>query len=78
MSSTEGRYAYWDRETDIAWIPTAPSESVDSERTSWGVVDYDKDTREVAGLEVLDASTFLPVEMLEHLPSPGRPDKAAA
>ncbi len=78
MSSTEERYAYWDRETDIAWIPTAPAEFVDSERTSWGVVDYDKDTGEVTALEVFDASTFLPVEMLERLPGPGRPGAAAA
>jgi uncharacterized protein YuzE len=78
LKSTEERYAYWDRETDIAWIPTAPAEFVNSERTSWGVVDYDKDTGEVTALEILDASTFLPVEMLERLPSPGRPGAAAA
>jgi hypothetical protein len=78
LDSAEERFAYWDRETDIAWIPTAPARFVDSERTSWGVVDFDKDTGEVTGLEVLDASTFLPVEFLERMPSPGRPDKAAA
>lgn len=78
MDSTEERFAYWDRETDIAWIPTAPVEFVDSEKVSWGVIDYDKDTGEVTALEILDASTFLPVEMLERLPSPRRPDKAAA
>ena len=78
MDSTEERFAYWDRETDIAWIPTAPAEFVDSEKVSWGVIDYDKDTGEVTALEILDASTFLPAEMLERLPSPGRPDKAAA
>jgi uncharacterized protein YuzE len=78
LSSPKERYAYWDRETDIAWIPTAPAEFVNSERTSWGVVDHDKDTGEVTALEILDASTFLPVEMLERLPGPRRPDAAAA
>jgi uncharacterized protein YuzE len=80
LNSTEERYAYWDRETDIAWIPTAPAEFVDSERTRWGIVDYDKNTGEVTALEILDASTFLPTEMLERLPSPspGSPDTAAA
>jgi uncharacterized protein YuzE len=68
----EERYAYWERDTDIAWIPTAPAEFVDSEKTQWGIVDYDKKTGEVAALEIWDASKVIPVEVLERLPSPGR------
>jgi hypothetical protein len=45
----EERYAYWDREANIVWIPTAPAEFVDSEELSWGLVDRDKKTGEVAG-----------------------------
>jgi uncharacterized protein YuzE len=74
----EERFAYWDREADIAWIPTAPTESVTSEETPWGLVDHDKETGEVTALEIWQASKVLPTEMLERLPSPGRPDAAAA
>jgi uncharacterized protein YuzE len=74
----EERYAYWDREADIAWIPTAPANFVVSEETSWGLVDHDKDTDEVTALEIWNASKVLPVEMLERLPSPGRPGSAKA
>lgn len=74
----EERYAYWDREADIAWIPTAPAEFVDSEVLPWGLVDHDKETGEVTALEIWNASKVLPTEMLEHLPSPGRPDAAVA
>jgi hypothetical protein len=69
----EERFAYWDRELDIAWIPTAPAEYVTSEKTWWGVVDHDKKTGKVAGLEVLDASKIIPVELLERMPQPGKP-----
>ncbi|HVX31654.1 MAG TPA: DUF2283 domain-containing protein [Solirubrobacterales bacterium] len=72
------RYAYWERDTDIAWIPTGPEGFVESEKTAWGIVDYDKETGAVTGLEILDASKFLPAELLERLPEPGRPGSAAA
>jgi uncharacterized protein YuzE len=72
------RYAYWERETDIAWIPTGPEGFVTSEKTSWGIVDHDEDTGEVTGLEIWDASKVFPAEMLERLPEPGRPGSAAA
>lgn len=78
LKTMEERYAYYDREADIAWIPTAPAQYVVSEKLSWGLVDHDKDTNEVTALEIWDASTVFPAEMLERLPSPGRPDAAAA
>jgi hypothetical protein len=78
VSSTEERFAYWDRECDIAWIPTGPSTSVVCEKTSWGLIDHDEKTDEVTGLEIWDASTVFPLELLECFPSPGRPDAAAA
>jgi uncharacterized protein YuzE len=72
------RFAYWDREADIAWIPTAPTVHVVCEKTSWGLVDHDVKTGEVTALEIWDASKVFPAEMLERLPAPGRPDRPAA
>ena len=65
----EEHFAYWDREYDIAWIRTASCESVTSEKTSWGIVDHDRETGRVAGLEILDASKFVSSEILDRLPS---------
>jgi uncharacterized protein YuzE len=73
----EEHFAYWDREYDIAWIRTAPSEFVTSERTSWGIVDHDRETGRVAGLEILNASEFVSAEILERLPT-GPRDKPPA
>jgi uncharacterized protein YuzE len=73
----EERFAYWDRELDIAWIPTAPAESVTSEKTWWGIVDSDEKTGKVAGLEILDASQVIPVDLLERMPEPGKPEPDA-
>jgi uncharacterized protein YuzE len=78
MNAMTERFAYWDREADIAWIPTAPTEFVVSEKRPWGLVDHDEKTGEVTALEIWDASKVLPAEMLEWLPSPGRPDRPAA
>ena len=74
----KARYAYWERETDIAWIPTGPEGFVKSEKTSWGIVDHREDTGEVTGIEIWDASKVLPAELLERFPEPGRPESAAA
>ncbi|HEY5332396.1 MAG TPA: DUF2283 domain-containing protein [Solirubrobacterales bacterium] len=74
----EERFAYYDRECDIAWIPTGPAAAVVCEETSWGLVDHNRETDEVTGLEIWDASKVFPAEMLERLPAPGRPDAAAA
>ena len=78
LDTVEERFAYWDRECDIAWIPTGAAERVVCEETSWGLVDHDEETDEVTGLEIWEASKVFPVDMLERLPSPGRPGAAAA
>jgi hypothetical protein len=78
VDSIEERFAYWDRELDIAWIPTAPPEHVTSEKTWWGIVDRNEETGKVTGLEVLDASKVIPVELLERMPQPGNPKSDAA
>ncbi len=77
LDATEERFAYWDREVDIAWIPTGPSTPVYGERTAWGLLDRDKETREVTGLEIWDASKMIPLELLEQMPQPGKPERDA-
>jgi uncharacterized protein YuzE len=69
----KGRFAYWDREVDIAWIPTAPTVHVVCEKTPWGLVDHDEKTHKVTGLEIWDASKHFSPEILERLPEPGTP-----
>jgi hypothetical protein len=78
VDAMEERFAYWDREVDIAWIPTGPGTPVYGERTSWGLLDRDKETREVTGLEIWDASKMIPLELLERMPHPGKPKSDAA
>jgi hypothetical protein len=72
------RFAYYDRGADIAWFPTGPSASVVCKEVSWGLVDHDRDTGRVTGLEVWDAGTRVPASILEALPAPsaahGTPD----
>lgn len=71
------RYAYYDRDADIAWFPTGDSDDVVSERIPGGLRNYDRATREVVALEIWDASTRLPATLLEALPAPA-PASAAA
>ena len=33
------RFAYYDREADIAWLPTGDSDNVVSEEVDWGLID---------------------------------------
>lgn len=71
------RYAYYDREADIAWIATGDSDDVISERIPGGLRDLDRDTRNPVAIEIWDASTRLPATVLDALPRP-EPAKAAA
>jgi uncharacterized protein YuzE len=71
------RYAYYDREADIAWLPTGESSDVVSERVAGGLRDYDRATHRLVALEVWDASTRLPANLLDALPSPAVPSVAA-
>ena len=41
------KFAYYDREADIAWLPTGDSADVVSEEVEWGLVDHDSATDEV-------------------------------
>jgi uncharacterized protein YuzE len=72
------RYAYYDRDADIAWLPTGESEDVLSEEMDWGLIDHDATTDEVVALEIWSASKRLPQDVLDALPAPGTPHSAAA
>jgi uncharacterized protein YuzE len=71
-------FAYYDPDVDIAWFPTGESEDVVSERVPGGLRDYDRATRQLVAIEVWDASTRLPANLLEALPAPEQPRRAAA
>jgi uncharacterized protein YuzE len=72
------RYAYYDPEADIAWLPTAePKSGVVSEEVGWGLIDHDEATDEVVGVEIWAASKSLPKAVLEALPTPGKHGVAA-
>lgn len=71
------RYAYYDRDADIAWFPTGESVDVISERVPGGLRDIDRVSREVVAVEVWDASTRLPATLLESLPAPTATSAAA-
>jgi uncharacterized protein YuzE len=66
------RFAYYDRDADIAWLPTGESADVVSEEVGWGLIDHDSTTDEVVTIEVWSASKRLPAEVLATLPAPGK------
>jgi uncharacterized protein YuzE len=72
------RFAYYDREADIAWLPTGSSSDVVSEEVGWGLIDHDSGTDEVVAVEVWSASKRLPAELLATLPAPTTSQGAAA
>ncbi len=72
------RFAYYDREADIAWLPTGHSDDVVSEEVDWGLIDHDSGTDEVVAIEVWSASKRLPAELLSTLPAPASTHGAAA
>jgi uncharacterized protein YuzE len=71
-------YAYYDREADIAWLPTGDSERVVSEEVEWGLIDHDAITDEIVAVEIWAASKRLPQAVLDALPRPRKPHHAAA
>jgi uncharacterized protein YuzE len=72
------RFVYYDRDADIAWLPTGSSDDVVSEEVAWGLIDHDATTDEVVALEIWNASTRLPTNLLDALPAPIPAHDAAA
>lgn len=71
--SPGGDFAYYDRDADLAWFPTGPSDDVVSERVPGGLREYDRVTRKLIAIEVWDASTRLPANLLDALPPAPEP-----
>lgn len=78
LKAMSAKFAYYDREADIAWLPTGESVDVVSEEVEWGLVDHDSTTDRVVAIEVWSASKRLPAEVLATLPAPGGTHSAAA
>jgi uncharacterized protein YuzE len=78
QSALSDRFAYYDRQADVVWIPTGRSDDVVNEKTDWGLLDYDADNDEVVGIEIWKASTRLPADLLEALPRPPKPPGTAS
>ena len=69
---------YFDREARIVYLPLTPNGDGDtlfSERTDWGVIDFDRRDNP-CGIEIWNAATMLPADLLDALPEPPpiRPD----
>jgi len=71
-------FAYYDREADIAWLPTGQSDRVVSEEVEWGLIDHDSGSDAVVAIEIWSASKHLPMDLLEKLPAPVDTHGAAA
>lgn len=63
---------HYDREADVAWLRFDgwSKDSVAVERTPSGLIERDRATGRIVGLEYWDARRRLPEELLEALPSP--------
>ena len=72
------RFAYYDRDADIAWLPTGDAADVVSEEVEWGLIDHDSGTDAVVAVEVWSASKRLPAGLLATLPAPASTHGAAA
>jgi hypothetical protein len=69
---------HYDRAADIAWLRLDgwDKDRVRVERTSSGLIERDRTTGRILGLEYWEASRRLPAELLEALPTPPRQDIA--
>lgn len=72
------KFAYYDREADVAWLPTGDSSEVVSEEVEWGLIDHDAKSDEVVAIEIWSASERLPADVLASLPDPRGTSGAAA
>jgi uncharacterized protein YuzE len=63
---------HYDRDADIAWIRLDgwAAEAVKVERTETGLIERDRASGRILGLEFWGASERLPRELLDALPSP--------
>ena len=45
-------FAYYDRDSDIAWFPIGESDDIVSERVPGGLRDYDRSSHKLVAIEV--------------------------
>ncbi|MBS1860427.1 MAG: hypothetical protein JSS68_01825 [Actinobacteria bacterium] len=63
---------YFDREARIVYLPFRPDAdgaTLKSQATRWGLIDYDRQGQ-ACGMEIRDAGTILPPDLLDVLPEP--------
>jgi uncharacterized protein YuzE len=72
QSGNHDRFAYYDREADIVWIPTGRPDDIVGEEQPWGLLAHERETGEVKALEIWSASEVLPEWLLANLPRPGK------
>lgn len=67
---------HYDRDADIAWLRLDgwASDRVHVEETPRGLIERDRSSGRVVGLEYWQASKRLPSDLLEALPAPPRND----
>ena len=67
---------HYDRVADIAWLRLDgwDADTVRVEQAASGLVERDRDTGRVVGLEYWEASQKLPAELLNALPAPPHQD----
>jgi uncharacterized protein YuzE len=63
---------HYDRNADIAWLRLDGWEPdrVRVDEKPWGLIEHDRETGRVIGLEYWKASERLPAELLDALPAP--------
>ncbi len=68
--------SYYSPDGDLVVIHVRASDRVRTEERAWGLLDYDVETDELAGIELWRASKVMPQEILDALPTLGRSDAA--
>jgi uncharacterized protein YuzE len=65
---------HYDRAADIAWLRLEgwDEQRVKVEKTASGLVERDRESGRILGLEYWEASKRLPAELLDALPAPPR------
>lgn len=65
---------HYDRDADIAWLRLDgwSADEIQVESTAHGLVERDRGSGRIVGLEYWQASTRLPADLLDALPAPPR------
>ncbi len=72
-----GLHLHYDPEVDIALISLEDGRAI-GKRHSWGLIERHPDDGHLMGIEIWEASTILPAELIAALPLAGKPRGVAA